>query len=445
MKVTAQATTSSPASEEMSPSQDIDQTDPFQTTRLRLPSLPSRGPRSMRLQRFDSEKISLVVDIAQEVTVPVMQAILSGSSEQKSVVDRAKEITTLVMQPISPESSGRIESVGQIEKKKKGTASKKISFILRAGVTLLLFVFLFRQISWSTLLSLFAHIQDTELLVGLCLATLGVVFSAYLWHRLVLAESIKTDLSRLTNLYLIGVAFSHFLPTSMGGDAVKAFYVGRDSGNMTGSASAVLMSRITGFMGMLLVALPTLIFLHEQFDHELVKNFLLLSLFLAAGIGGTIVVAVFLPKLPDRIFHRAWAKNKIVVKVFETGTSMTRLMTKPRTMTEAIAFGILFWITNCLTYYEFAIALGLHIPFTFYLIAVPFVGLVGALPISISGFGVRENLVVYLYSTIHVSTTAALAVVLLMDLQRLFFGVLGGLLYLTMADKAKSTPTSTPS
>ena len=122
---------------------------------------------------------------------------------------------------------------------------------------------------------------------------------------------------------------------------------------------------------------------------------------------------------------------------------MSRLMAMPRTMTEAILFGILFWITNCLNYYEYAIALGLHVPFTFYLIAVPFVGIVGALPISISGFGVRENLVVYLYSTIHVPTTAALAVVLLMDVQRLFFGGLGGLLYLTMGDKAKSIQTST--
>jgi uncharacterized protein (TIRG00374 family) len=229
----------------------------------------------------------------------------------------------------------------------------------------------------------------------------------------------------------------------MGGDAVKAFYVGRDSGNMPGSASAVLMSRITGFIGMLLIAIPTLIFLHEKFDHELIKRFLYLSLFFVAGIGGMMVLAVFLPKLPSRILQGTWAKNKIVAKVLETATAMARSLARPRTMTEAIGFGALFWITNCLNYYEFAIALGLHVPFTFYLIAVPFVGIVGALPISISGFGVRENLVVYLYSTIHVPATAALAVVLLMDVQRLFFGGLGGLLFLMREDKAKPSQIAT--
>lgn len=420
MRDIARATTDSIASEGIIIlSQNLEESDPSQTRPIQ-PGLPLTSPRPkpIRLQHLKGVETSLEVDTAKGIPAPVIPAIPLGSNRQ-------------------------ISSAGQAEKKTK-TAGTRISFIVRAGVTLLLFLFLFREISWSTLLSLFAHIKYTELLVGLCLGTLGVIFSAFLWHRLVLAESIQVDLARLTSLYMIGVAFSHFLPTSMGGDAVKAFYVGRDAGNMTGSASAVLMSRITGFIGMLLVALPTLIFLHEQFEHELIKRFLLLGLFFVAGIGGMIVLAGFLPKMPTRLFQGAWAKNKIVAKVLETGTSMSRSMARPRTMIEAISFGILFWITNCLNYYEYAIALGLHVPFTFYLIAVPFVGIVGALPISISGFGVRENLVVYLYSTIHVPSTVALAVVLLMDIQRFFFGVLGGLLFLAMGDKAKSTQISTP-
>jgi glycosyltransferase 2 family protein len=412
----ARATAGGIESEEMILSQNLEQSNPSQT-RLQRPIPPLTSPRPIRLQRLKGLETSLEVDIAG-ITAPVIPAISPGSSEQ-------------------------VSNTGLAEKKTK-TASARIFFIVRAGVTLLLFLFLFREISWSTLLSLLAHIKYTELLIGLCLGTLGVIFSAFLWHRLVLAERIQEDLAHLTSLYLIGVAFSHFLPTSMGGDAVKAFYVGRDAGNISGSASAALMSRITGFIGMLLVALPTLIFLHEQFEHELIKRFLLLSLFFVTGIGGMIVLAVFLPKMPARLFQGTWAKNKIVAKVLETGIAMSRSMTRPRTMIEAISFGTLFWITNCLNYYEYAIAVGLHVPFTFYLIAVPFVGIVGALPISISGFGVRENLVVYLYSTIHVPATAALAVVLLMDIQRLFFGGLGGLLFLTMENKAKSTQNSTP-
>jgi uncharacterized membrane protein YbhN (UPF0104 family) len=107
-------------------------------------------------------------------------------------------------------------------------------------------------------------------------------------------------------------------------------------------------------------------------------------------------------------------------------------------LTESVAFGFLFWITNCLNYYEYAMALGVHTPFRFYLLAVPFIGIVGALPISISGYGVREGLVEYLYSTIHVPSSIALSVVLLMDMQRIFFSLVGGLLFLLMQNSGKS-------
>jgi uncharacterized membrane protein YbhN (UPF0104 family) len=81
---------------------------------------------------------------------------------------------------------------------------------------------------------------------------------------------------------------------------------------------------------------------------------------------------------------------------------------------------------------------GVQTPFRFYLLAVPFLGVVGALPISISGYGVREGLVEYLYSTIHVPTSTALSVVLLMDMQRILFSLLGGVLFLTMENRART-------
>ena len=179
MRDIARATTDSIASEGIIIlSQNLEESDPSQTRPIQ-PGLPltSPRPRPIRLQHLKGVETSLEVDTAKGIPAPVIPAIPPGSSRQ-------------------------ISSAGQAEKKTK-TASTRISFIVRAGVTLLLFLFLFREISWSTLLSLFVHIKYAELLVGLCLGTLGVIFSAFLWHRLVLAESIQVDLARLTSLYMI--------------------------------------------------------------------------------------------------------------------------------------------------------------------------------------------------------------------------------------------------
>src|SRR5260370_34997730 len=136
------------------------------------------------------------------------------------------------------------------------------------------------------LLTTLAHTSHASLLMGLALGALCIVFSSYGWHSLVLAEHIRTDLARLINLYLVGMAFSHFLPTSMGGDVAKAFFLGRDSGNFAGATSAVLLSRITGFVGMLLIALPALLIWHSSFPCNVIVGFLLLSLLLLVLIGG---------------------------------------------------------------------------------------------------------------------------------------------------------------
>ena len=98
-------------------------------------------------------------------------------------------------------------------------------------------------------------------------------------------------------------------------------------------------------------------------------------------------------------------------------------------------FGSGFWITACLNYYSYAIAIGVSVPLYFYFVAIPFVSLVTFLPISINGFGVRESAFVSLFATVHIPAASSLLIVLLMDAQVIFFGVLGGCIYFMLNRK----------
>jgi glycosyltransferase 2 family protein len=320
---------------------------------------------------------------------------------------------------------------------KPGERSKKswARFALRAGLTTLLFVFLLKSISWATLLKTLIQVHHTFLLMGLAVGVLCVVFSAYAWRSLVLAEGIEMDLARLINLYLVGIGFGHFLPTNMGGDAVKAFYVGSDSGNYPGAASAVLMSRITSFMGMLLLALPTLAIMHEHFSTGVTISFVLLSLLLLAAIASTIIVSVLLPRVSTRLVKGRSIKYRVLAKAIEIGSALSAAARKPRSLAGSAMFGVLFWVASILNYYGYGVALGLHVPLYFYMIAIPFVSMVAALPISINGFGVRESAFVYLFSTIQIPAATSLLLALLVDAQLLLFGLVGGCIYLTMSGK----------
>ncbi len=316
------------------------------------------------------------------------------------------------------------------ERKKK----KWVGTTVRVLFTLLLFAVLFRSVSWSLLLQSFAHTQHGMLLVGVIVGFCGIVLSAYQWRSLLYVERITSDLANLINLYIVGVAFSHFLPTGMGGDAVKALYVGRESGNSAGSASAVLLCRIIGFFGMLLIALPTLLFWHDRIDTKLVLSFILLTLLVAGMIIGALLAVIFLP----RFIRGRWSRHRFLAPVINVGNAVSKTLKRPHTLLVANLYGMAFWLVAILNCYCYAEALRLNVPLYFYFFVVPLISLISFLPISINGFGLRETAFVYAFSTVHVASAPALVLALLMDIQALCFAVVGGGIYLTMGGKIKA-------
>lgn len=303
----------------------------------------------------------------------------------------------------------------------------------RVAMTALLFFLLARTLSWGTLVQALRTVQHAQLFVGLCIGSLGIVVSSYQWRSLLRAERIQCDLAALVDLYLVGIAFSHFLPTGMGGDTVKALYVGRDSGNGAGATSAVLMSRVTGFFGMVLLALPVVIIWHAHVQSTVLLGLGGLSLVVGAMLASAIACALLLPLFTRSIpLLQTKRVAKMLDRVTQVGRAMYVTLKRPRFLAKATLIGLQFWVISCLNYYSYAIALDIHVPFYFYCIAIPFVSLVTFLPISINGFGVRESAFVYIFSTMHVPASTALLLALLMDAQVLFFGIVGGLLYLKM-------------
>jgi uncharacterized protein (TIRG00374 family) len=338
----------------------------------------------------------------------------------------------LQVQPEQQQTEQRfITSVAVLSTPRRQNAKKRLNMMLRVGITIFLLALLFKTVSWSELASTLVHSRHSLLLIGLTIGGFGLVISSYQWHVLMRGEHIRLDLAQLINLYMVGVAFSHFLPTGMGGDAVKALYAGRETGNKEGAASAVLMSRLTGLIGMLIVAIVVLIFWHQLFSARVVEGFALLS----GLVGGMILAAIMFVALLPKFSRKRWSRGRIFAVLMKVGQALLATMKKPRFLVLATIYGMVFWVVGCLNYYAYAIALGIHLPLYFYFVAISLISLISFLPISINGFGVREGAFVYIFATVHIATSVSVLLALLMDTQVLFFGVLGGLIYLTMNRK----------
>lgn len=329
-------------------------------------------------------------------------------------------------------------------------APQWVGLAFRCAVTLVLFFFLLKSISWPQIWSTLLHLNLSIALVGLVVGLYTLMVSAYQWQCLLRGEQIRIDLTRLANLYLVGIAFNHFLPTSMGGDVVKVYYVAREGKNMAGSASAAIMARITGFLGMLLVAFPALLFWKASISSPVIALFLSLS-----GLVFLMVLATFcLALLFTRFARTRWlislisvlvpgflreklVHSKILSKGVDIGNTLVASVKKPSSMISSILFGVLFHLVACLNYFSFGMALRMSVPLHFYLVAIPLVSLVAFLPISINGFGLRESAMVFVFSTASVPPATALLLAFVMDIQVLFFGLLGICIYVVMGERQR--------
>ena len=104
-------------------------------------------------------------------------------------------------------------------------------------------------------------LKDIRLLFymgALLLQLVAVSCTAMRWRLLMMVQQIVLDKPSVIRLTFLGEFFNHFLPGSVGGDAVKAYYVMRRTGRKGATLVSVFANR---FVGLCLLAFMSLLML----------------------------------------------------------------------------------------------------------------------------------------------------------------------------------------
>jgi hypothetical protein len=81
----------------------------------------------------------------------------------------------------------------------------------------------------------------------------GVLLTFFRWYILVRAQDLPLSLFNAVRLGLVGFFFSSFLPSSIGGDIIKAAMIAREQQRRTVAVSTVLFDRAIGLWGLVWV------------------------------------------------------------------------------------------------------------------------------------------------------------------------------------------------
>lgn len=250
------------------------------------------------------------------------------------------------------------------------------------------------------------------------------VLSALRW-KLILGEDPGAPFRYLLRIYLVGLFFSLFLPTSVGGDAVRAVAISRTSTKPVWAVSTILFERVLGLLAMFLIlgvgaALAPTVFRAALSATTLNWNpapVVVVSVIVAAAVLGFFVIR-FVAQQP-----------KLRRIVDEVTTLWSNIRNHPRNFVAALFVSFLVQGAYIFAWFQLAVALRLPPPAEEFLVFVPFVSIAAMLPVTIAGIGLREGTSALLLAPHGVAAADAVAYSLLYFAAFLMIGILGGVAF----------------
>jgi uncharacterized protein (TIRG00374 family) len=285
--------------------------------------------------------------------------------------------------------------------------SKIFKLAAKTCISLLFVAWLVFKVRWHEVLGYAQLLSVSEILLYLLVVIAGMLISARKWQMLLENKNFQVSLRELFVLYLTGSFINNFMPSTIGGDTYRAYQVGKENKDYAKSAATVVMDRVTGLLGlMLLTSLLLVLNWQEVTKHEL------LSLLMLGGVG--ILIALF---LAEKSRHFAWGQKmiaKVPLKIREFVQSLHAFYLHRKLFGSALGFSMLFALVGvALANYLLFWALGVHVGILNYLSVIFLVSIVSALPVSINNIGIKEWAYVTLFGLFGVSSSAVVAVALI--------------------------------
>ena len=312
------------------------------------------------------------------------------------------------------------------------------SFLLKVAqvfisVSLLILVFyqtgLFSEEGRASFLNTLQGADFSWLLVSIAVGLLINLSSSLKWYMLTTARDLKAGFWRIYSYYLIGQFCNLFLPTSVGGDVVRSYQLGKYTDNQTDSLASVFVERYTGVLVLLLIAGIAVLTRLSVFN----VDFILVSLVIfSLGLG---FIAWML--IDERLYlwfrqlvtSRITNSEKLFIKIDSLMNSISVYRNDYRAMVWAFINSLVFYFIAVVNVYVTAKVFQVDIGFIDMLIATPIIMLIMNLPISFGNLGLMEFAYIAIFQMMGYSAELALSVAILMRLKSLLDGIIGGVLY----------------
>jgi glycosyltransferase 2 family protein len=292
------------------------------------------------------------------------------------------------------------------------------SQLAKIAVSAIALFLIIRQADTDAMTRVLASADPVDVLVVIAVYLMGQALTAWRWRLIAARVGFGESMGEFLRYYYVGMFFNLFGPSTLGGDVVRALYLGAPAGRRAVALHTVFFDRLSGLVMLVFVAVAAIV-LFGRFGLPLPMIGLVVATGAAMGIGWFLV-----PTLSRRFLSADGRMNRLVERDLEPFWRDRRLLLR----TAAISVG--FHIVQASSLILLGSAVSMHVDWRYYFIFHPLVTVLSALPVSVAGLGIREAGYVWFLRRQGVAIDTATAFGLLWFVVLLAASLIGGLVYL---------------
>ena len=271
----------------------------------------------------------------------------------------------------------------------------------------------------------FKNINYVLLSLAFIINFVSLIVVTFRLQTILTVQKLNLSFGRVYYLWAISFFFNLFLPSAVGGDIAKAYYIAKDTGKKIASVTSVLLDRFFGLMATITIGFLAYLFARHHISDPKIGQ----SLFICIAIvfvGVLFVVSRRFSK-PAKIFLLKLSTGKIKELLTRLFEALELYRSKRTSFLILYSYSILAQVCFILLVYVLAKSIHIELPIAIFFLFMPLIVVVSMLP-SIGGLGVREAATVYLFKD-YISLDQAVALSLVFDFFVYGIGFVCGILY----------------
>lgn len=312
-----------------------------------------------------------------------------------------------------------------------------MSRLLRLIVSVGLLGFLAFRLDWQPMLTALGEMHIDWAIGALVLFLVTPLVASYRWQLLARPLGFHHRLSRFTGIYFLGMFFNLLLPTSVGGDVVRAWYLDGGRNRKMKAFLCVVVDRATGLLMLIAMACVATLF-----QLSALPGWVIVTVW---SVAGAAIFGLLILPLVARIVERCrpvqahppggrprWRYWLGRIAAIPAGIldALGHYRGRPGLIAFTCSLSLGIMAANVIVVLMLCRSLGGAVPGAYFWVAVPVVTLLTLLPVSINGMGVREAGLALLLAQAGAPMSLGVTVAVLLFGMYIAAGLIGATVYL---------------